>query len=396
MNISTRAQNIPASPIRRLVPFAEQAKQAGKQVYHLNIGQPDIETPPEFMKAIHRYAPSVISYAHSRGIQESIDATLEYYRRVDIPLESNQILITTGGSEALQFAMAAVCDPQDEIIIFEPTYTNYLGFSGMLNVTLVPCTTQAETGYHLPEEQEITRLITPKTKAILICNPNNPTGTVFTKDELAMLATIAKERDLFLISDEVYREFTYDNQTHTSIMQFEDIHDRAILTDSLSKRFSLCGARVGSIASRNPDIMDAVLRMAQTRLSSPSLEQLGSIGVLDLPGTYYQGIISEYQKRRDVVYTHLRNMDGVICKEPKGAFYVFVKLPIDNCNTFCQWMLTDFAVNQKTVMVAPGDGFYATKHAGLDEIRIAYVLKEADLNEAMEILAAGVQAYNSR
>lgn len=392
MNLSKRAQAMPASPIRKLVPYAEEAKKKGKHVYHLNIGQPDIPTPPEFFEGVKKF-PATIDYAHSAGIQACREAMQTYYNSVGIPLELNQIQITTGGSEALLFAMAAVTDPGDEVLVFEPFYTNYNGFATLLDITLVPITTQAETGYHLPDLDSITARINDKTKALILCNPNNPTGTVFTKEEMQTLATLVKEKELFFISDEVYREFIYDGLNHTSVMEFKEIEDRAILTDSVSKRYSLCGARIGVLASRNNLLMDTVLRMGQARLSTATLEQLGCVEVTKLPPSYYQGIIDEYQKRRNSVYKHLQAMDGIVCKEPKGAFYVFAKLPIKDSDHFAQWMLTDFSRDNQTVMVAPGPGFYASKQLGTDEIRIAYVLKEEDLDKAMTCLAAALDEY---
>ena len=395
MKLSDRGNAIPASPIRKLVPFADEAKKRGMNVYHLNIGQPDIETPKEFSQSVCKNIPKVISYTHSQGIEECIDAMAKYYKTVGINVERKNIQITMGGSEAILFAMTAVTNPGDEIIVFEPFYPNYNGFATMLGVNLVPVTTFAEDGYHLPSAKEIEKHVTSKTKAIMICNPNNPTGTVLEKNELQTIIDVSKKHDLFIFSDEVYREFTYDGLTHTSIMSFPEVHDRVILLDSLSKRYSLCGGRVGCLVNYNEEIMKSCLKMAQARLSSPTLEQLGAIDILSMPASYYKSIIDEYQKRRDITFEYLTQIDGVICKKPKGSFYIFVKLPIKDSSHFAQWLLSEFNHNNNTVMVAPGDGFYATPSKGKDEIRIAYVLKTEDMQKGMETLKIALSKYKS-
>jgi len=393
IKLSDRAKAMPASPIRKLVPLADEAKKRGVKVYHLNIGQPDIVTPKEFMQYVIEQAPKVISYTHSEGIHECINAMIDYYKTVNISLERKNVQITMGGSEAITFAMTAVTNPGDEVIVFEPFYTNYNGFATMLGVKLVPITTYAEDGYHFPAKEEIEKHITDKTRAIMICNPNNPTGTVFERNEIETIVEIAQKRDLFVFSDEVYREFIYDGLKHTSIMDFPEIKDRAIMLDSLSKRYSLCGARIGCLVSYNTDIMQAALRMGQARLSSPTLEQIGAIGALKLPASYYKEVIDEYESRRNSSYERLLKIKGVMCKEPKGAFYIFIKMPIKDSSHFATYLLNEFNYEGETVMVAPGDGFYASKGLGYDEIRIAYVLKKEDMVKSIDLLDKGIEKY---
>jgi aspartate aminotransferase len=393
--ISQRAKAMPASPIRKLVPLSDEAKARGIKVYHLNIGQPDIPTPPEFMNAIRNYDQVVLAYGNSKGEASYLKGLAGYYKRVGIDLEPRDIQVTTGGSEAIIFGMVCVAGVDDEIIVFEPFYTNYNGFAMMAEVKLVPVTLRAENGFHLPAREAIERLVTPRTRAILACSPNNPTGTVYTREEMDMLAGICRERNLFLLSDEVYREYIYEGR-HTSVMHLADMSDRAILLDSVSKRYSACGARIGCLASRNPEVMDAVLRMGQARLCSPSIEQAGAAAALQLGDAYYEGMAGEFRRRRDVVYEELMKIPGVVCLKPSGAFYIMAKLPVKDAEDFARWMLTDFNVDGATTMVAPGPGFYATPGKGCDEARIAYVLNVDDLRQAMRILARGIEAYNSR
>ena len=393
--ISKRAALMPASPIRKLVPLSDAAKARGIQVYHLNIGQPDIPTPVEFMNAIRCYDRLVLAYGNSKGDAAYIKGLAEYYKSVGIEVEPKDIQVTTGGSEAIIFAMVCVAGVDDEIIVFEPFYTNYNGFAMMAEVKLVPVTLRAENGFHMPPREEIERLVTPRTRAILVCSPNNPTGTVYTREEMEMLAGIARDRDLFLLSDEVYREYIYEGR-HTSVMHLEGISDRAILLDSISKRYSACGARIGCIVSRNGQVMDAVLRMGQARLCPPSIEQVGATAALKVAADYYDGMAAEFRLRRDAVYEELMKIPGVVCLKPSGAFYIMAKLPIKDVEDFARWMLTDFSLDGATTMVAPGPGFYATPGKGCDEARIAYVLNVDDLRRAMRILAKGIEAYNSK
>jgi aspartate aminotransferase len=392
---SRRALDMPPSPIRKLVPFADEAKRRGIKIYHLNIGQPDIPTPPEFMNAVRNYREEVLAYGHSKGSREFLSALVEYYGRQGIQISQADIQVTTGGSEAIIFAMICVADAGDEIIVFEPFYTNYNGFARMANVKLVPVTLQAETGFYLPSREQIEEKITPRTRAMLVCSPNNPTGTVYTRGEMEMIAQIAKERDLFVLSDEVYREFIYEGE-HTSIMHIEDIADRAVLLDSVSKRFSACGARIGCLVSKNQALVDAALRMGQARLCSPSIEQHGATAALNLPQDYFDRMAAEYKGRRDTVYDALMKIPGAVCLKPKGAFYIMTKLPVADIEDFARWMLTDFNLNGESTMIAPGPGFYATPGKGQDEARIAYVLNVDDLKRAMRALAEGVEIYNRR
>jgi aspartate aminotransferase len=395
--ISNRAQETQFSPIRKLKPLADEALNQGKLIYNLNIGQPDVPTPEAFLEGL-RDVPDVLAYSPSQGIDEAVEAMRGYYEAQDIPLERDQVIITTGGSEAVLFAFMAVADPGDEIIVPEPFYTNYNSYATMAGVELVPIETRAETGYHLPEREVIEGAVTPRTKAMLICNPNNPTGTVYTAEELETLRRIALERDLFLICDEVYREFVYDGLSHRSVLQLEGVEDRAVLVDSISKRFSACGARLGAIASRNRDVMGAALKFAQARLSPPTAEQLGLIRLL-ASGDYRREVermIAEFRRRRDVVHEEIERISGAVCLKPHGAFYAMVKLPVDDAERFCAWLLTDFQLEGETVMLAPAADFYKTQGKGRDEARIAYVLDVEKLRRAMGILSAGLEAYGSR
>ena len=394
--ISHRAQETQFSPIRKLKPLADEALKQGKLIYNLNIGQPDLPTPKAFLEGL-RDVPDVLAYSPSQGIDEAVEALRGYYEAQGIPLERDQVIITTGGSEAVLFAFMAVADPGDGIMVPEPFYTNYNSYATMAGVRLAPIETRAETGYHLPEREVIEGAVTPRTKAILICNPNNPTGTVYTAEELETLRRIALERDLFLICDEVYREFVYDGLSHLSVLQLEGLEDRAVLVDSISKRFSACGARLGAIASRNPDVMGAALKFAQARLSPPTAEQLGLIRLL-ASGDYRREVermIAEFRRRRDVVHEEIERIPGAVCLKPRGAFYAMVKLPVDDAERFCAWLLTDFQLEGETVMLAPAADFYKTQGKGRDEARIAYVLDVEKLRWALKILSAGLEAYGS-
>ena len=384
---------MPESPIRKLVPFAEEAKKRGTHVYHLNIGQPDIETPKVFMDAINNYDSSIIKYSFSQGEPTLISAIQEYFKRDGIIFDEDDILITNGGSEALTFTTIAICDPGDEILVPEPFYTNYNGFTGSVNVNIKPITTKAEDGFHLPSKSEIVKLITPKTKAILFSNPGNPTGTIMRKDELELLAEIAKEFNLYIISDEVYRGFAFDGLAGISMGSIEGVEDRVIIIESVSKRYSACGARIGSISSKNKPLMKNILKLCQARLCVATLEQIGSAALYSLSDEYTDSVRIEYEKRRDIVYKSLMEIPGVVCEKPTGAFYVVVKLPVDNAEDFVIWMLEEFDYNGETIMMAPAEGFYATKGLGIDEVRIAYVLNTTDMERAMLILKKGLEEY---
>jgi aspartate aminotransferase len=391
--ISKRAKDMPPSPIRKLVPLADAAKKRGIKIYHLNIGQPDIPTPMEFMNAVRNYNEEVLAYGNSKGSQKFLSGLVQYYKRRKILVEEKDIQVTTGGSEALIFAMLCVAGVGDEIIVFEPFYTNYNSFAKMADVKLAPLTLQAENGFHLPSKEKIEEKINSKTRAILICSPNNPTGTVYTREEMEMIAQICKKHNLFVLSDEVYREFVYEGK-HTSILNIEGISDHAILLDSISKRYSACGARIGCLVSKNEEVMSAALRLGQARLCSPSIEQFGATAALTIQDDYFEKMAEEYKRRRDTVYDELMKIPGVVCLKPSGAFYIMAKLPVKDIEDFARWMLTDFNLDGETTMIAPGPGFYATPGKGQDEARIAYVLNVDDLKKAMRILAKGIEAYN--
>lgn len=395
IEISRRGNLLPASPIRKLIPYAEQAKKKGVHVYHLNIGQPDIETPPEFWQAIRGYSNKVLAYGNSQGLSDYLEKLSSYYKRCGLDIKADEIIVTTGGSEAIIFALTIICDPGDEVIVFEPFYTNYNGFAVQAGINLVPLTTKAEDGFHLPPSDKIEKAITDKTRGILYCNPNNPTGTLYTADEINRLKELAIKHNLYLLADEVYREYIYEGE-YVSVMSLEGIGDRAIMLDSISKRYSACGARIGNLTTKNRNIYKAALHLGQARLCSPTLEQVGAAAAYDLGEEYFNKMIDEYRRRRDTVYEGLMKIEGTVCLKPNGAFYIMAKLPIDNAEDFSVFMLTDFSYDGKTVMMAPGPGFYASKGKGTSECRIAYVLNIDDLKDAMDILKRGVEAYNSR
>ena len=396
MRFSNRIMAMQSSPIRRLIPYADEAKAKGKKVYHLNIGQPDIKTPPSFLQAIKDFAQEVIAYSTSQGSNELRDAMRRYYEGYDIHFEREHILVTNGGSEAIMFAVMATCDPGEEILIPEPFYANYNAFSKCVNVNIVPITTKAEEGFHLPPSENIEAVITPKTRCILISNPGNPTGTIYTADEMRMLADLAKKHDLYIIADEVYREFVYDGLKYTSFGNLSDVEDRVIIIDSVSKRYSACGARIGCVASKNEELMKQILKLCQGRLCVPTLEQVGATALYNTPVSYLEEVNKEYQSRRDTLYKALQSMPGVVCEQPKGAFYVVVKMPVDDAEKFVIWMLQNFDINGETMMAAPAEGFYATPGLGKNEARLAYVLKNEDLVKAMDILKAALEAYPGR
>jgi len=393
LDISKRAKEAQFSPIRKFVPFLEEVKKKGIKVFELHIGQPDLETPKEILKEIKNFKGKILSYTNSIGIEKVRLAWQKYYRDFGINFDVSEIIVTTGGSEAILFAFATICNPGEEIIVFEPFYANYNGYASIAGVKLVPIRTLAKDGFHLPEKKEIEKKINKKTRGILICNPNNPTGAIYKKSELKTIAEIAKKHNLFILSDEVYREFVYDGQNHYSMMDFPEIRNQVILLDSISKRFSACGARIGCLASKNKKVIEGATKFAQARLSLPQVEQLAVIPLLKNSKKYTQKIAREYKRRRDIVFEALQKIPGVFCLKPKGAFYIMVKLPIGDSDKFAKWFLTDFSFQKKTVMVAPASGFYATKNLGKDEVRIAFVLSVPKLKEAMEIFKKGLEKY---
>ncbi len=386
---------MPESPIRKLVPYAEIAKKKGNKVYHLNIGQPDIKTPESALQAVKNTDIKVLEYSHSAGFESYRTKLSQYYKNQGLPIDTQDIIITTGGSEALLFAMGSTMDVDDEIIIPEPFYANYNGFSTASGVKVVPVISGIETGFALPPIEAFEKLITPKTKAILICNPGNPTGYLYSQEEILKLAEIVKKHDLFLIADEVYREFIYDGDKHFSVMNVPGIEEHAIMIDSVSKRYSMCGARIGCIVSKNKEVMATAMKFAQARLSPPTYAQIASEAALETPQSYFDDVISEYKDRRDTLITELNKIEGLKVATPKGAFYCIAKLPIDNADKFAQWLLESYDLNGETVMVAPAAGFYSTPNVGLDEVRIAYVLKKDDLIKSVQILKEAIAVYNN-
>lgn len=393
--VSNKGQLMPESPIRKLVPYAEGAKKKGHKVYHLNIGQPDIKTPDVALEAIKNNSIKILEYSHSAGFESYRNKLADYYQNHGVSVNAADIIITTGGSEALLFAMGSTMDDGDEIIIPEPFYANYNGFSTASGVKVVPVISTIDEGFALPPIADFEKLITPKTKAILICNPGNPTGYLYTQEEIQQLAELVKKHDLFLIADEVYREFTYDGDKHYSVMNVPGIEQNAIMIDSVSKRYSMCGARIGCIVSKNKEVMATAMKFAQARLSPPTFAQIASEAALETPQSYFDEVISEYKERRDTLITELNKIEGVKVATPKGAFYCIAKLPVKNADDFAQWLLEKFDLNGETIMVAPAAGFYSSPNVGLDEIRIAYVLKKEDLVRSVEILAAALKQYNS-
>lgn len=391
--ISHKAHEMPASPIRKLVPYAEAAKKKGVKIYHLNIGQPDIVTPDSFLNAIKNADIKVLEYSHSAGNESYRKKLCNYYKGYNINIDYTDIIITNGGSEGISIAMMTCFNPGDEIIIPEPFYANYNGFSVAANVTVKPIKSTIETGFALPPISEFEKLITPKTKGIMICNPGNPTGYLYTKAELEALRDLVKKYDLFLLSDEVYREFCYDGKEYVSVMHLSGIENNVILLDSISKRYSACGARIGAMITKNKEVMAAALKFAQARLSPPSYGQIGAEAALDTPASYFEEVKKEYIARRDFVIEELNKIPGVFCPKPSGAFYCIARLPIDNADKFCQWLLEDFSHNQQTVMLAPATGFYSTPGAGFNEVRLAYVLNLNDLANAMVCLKEALAKY---
>ena len=393
-SISTKGNLMPESPIRKLVPYAEKAKQKGIKVFHLNIGQPDIETPKNAINAVKNADIKILAYSKSEGDLVLREKISEYYKTFNVLVSSSEIIVTSGASEALLFSIGSIMDPNDEIIIPEPFYANYNGFSVANGVKIVPIFSSIDDNFSLPNIEEFENLITEKTKAILICNPNNPTGYVYSKKELKRLIKIVKKHNLFLIVDEVYREFTYEGTSHTSIMEFDEISENAIVIDSVSKRYSMCGARIGCIISKNKEFLNTAMKFAQARLSPPSLAQIASTAALDTGKDYFEKIIEEYNKRRVVLIKGLKDIPGVKVSEPKGAFYCVAELPVDDSEDFAKWLLESYNLNKKTIMIAPAGGFYSTPNTGNNQVRIAYVLNENDLKDSIEILKKGLIEYS--
>ena len=391
--ISKKGAAMPESPIRKLVPFSEAAKSRGVKVHHLNIGQPDIKTPEVAMEAIHNFDEKVVAYSHSAGILSYRESLVRYYKSVNIDVTTEEMIVGTGASEAILFALQSTMDDGDEIIIPEPFYANYNGFATNAGVKVVPISSAIESGFALPPMEEFEKAITPKTKAILLCNPNNPTGYLYSKEELEVVRDMVIKHDLFLISDEVYREFTYDGYEHFSVMNLDGIDQNVILIDSVSKRYSACGFRIGVMISKNKEVMSTAMKFAQARLSPPTFGQIAAEAAINTPKEYFTEALAEYKSRRDVVVERINKMEGAFCPNPKGAFYVVAKLPIDNADKFCQWLLEDFNYKNETVMLAPATGFYATKGLGMNEVRISYVLNVDDLNASMDVLQEAIKVY---
>ena len=395
LSVSNRGKTMPASPIRKLVPFAEAAKKKGIKIYHLNIGQPDIETPPEILNAVRNSDFKILEYSHSAGNGGYRKKLVEYYRSVNINVDHNEIIITTGGSEAILFGFMSCLDAGDEVIIPEPFYANYNGFAVTAGVTVKPITSSIETGFALPPIEEFEKLITPKTKAIIICNPNNPTGYLYSREELEVLKQIIVKHDLYLFSDEAYREFCYGGE-HFSAMQLEGAENNVILMDTISKRYSACGARIGALVTHNKEVLNTAMKFAQARLSPPEFGQILGEAAVDLPADYFKKPKAEYQLRRDTIVKRLNNIPGVFCPNPGGAFYAMASLPIDDADVFCQWLLESFDYNGATLMLAPATGFYGTEGLGKNQVRLAYVLNVDAINNAMDCLEKALEIYPGR
>ncbi len=394
MRLSNRILKMEASPIRKLVPYADKAKEKGIKVYHLNIGQPDIETPKVFIEEIRKYDEAVLKYANSYGDINLRKSMSKYYKNNNIDLEANDIIITNGGSEGIQLSILSITDEGDNILVPEPFYTNYNGFSMPYSIEIKPITTSPDNGFKLPSREEIEALIDNRTRAILLSNPGNPTGAIYSKEQIEMLADIAVENDIFIISDEVYREFVYDDFEYISFGSIEEIADRVIIIDSISKRFSACGARIGSIGTKNSELIENAIKIAQSRLCAPTLEMIGANALYQLDSSYFTPIKNEYKKRRDFLVQELRKIEGIKFKVPKGAFYVMVELPIEDSEDFAKWLLKDFSYDNKTVMLAPAAGFYATEGLGKNEVRLAYVLNTDDIKIAVDLLKIALDEYS--
>jgi len=395
--ISSKGRNMPESPIRKLAPFADAAKQKGTKVYHLNIGQPDIKTPEVAIEAVKNIDLTIIEYSPSAGYESYRKKLAKFYQRQNVNVNPEDIIVTTGGSEALLFALATITDPGDEIIIPEPFYANYHAFASSTSATVVPVISTLETGFALPSIDTVEKLITSKTKAILICNPGNPTGYLYSEAEIKQLAGLIKKHDLYLIADEVYREFLYDSDdVHFSVMNLDDVQQNVIMVDSVSKRYSMCGARIGCLVTKNKDVLSTVMKFAQARLSPPTIDQIACEAAIDTPQSYFDEVITEYKSRRDTLITELNKIEGVIVTKPKGAFYCIAQLPIDNADDFAQWLLESYDLNGETVMIAPAAGFYSTPGMGLNQVRIAYVLNQKDLIKAVNVLKEALLVYNTK
>lgn len=396
LGISKKGQMMPPSPIRKLVPYADAAKKRGIKVYHLNIGQPDIETPRIALEALKNINLKVIEYSHSAGILSFREKLCKYYEENNIHVTPDDIIVTTGGSEAILFTFGSIMDNDDEVIIPEPYYANYNGFAINAGVKVVPVMSHIEENYALPPIEEFEKYITPKTKAILICNPNNPTGYLYSREEIEKLGELVKKHNLFLIADEVYREFVYDGTEHFSVMHLKGIEQNTILVDSVSKRYSACGFRIGMVISKNKDVMTTAMKFAQARLSPPTFGQIAAEAAIDVDKSYFEAIKKEYVARRNVVIEGIKSIPGAYCPTPKGAFYVMAKLPIDDSDKFCQWLLEKFNENNETVMLAPATGFYSVPERGLQEVRISYVLNVDDMKRSMELLKKAIEVYPGR
>ena len=394
--ISKKGMAMPASPIRKLVPYAEEAKRKGRKVYHLNIGQPDIKTPEVALNAIKNLKETVIEYSHSAGIESYRRKLAASYQKLNIPVDHTEIMVTTGGSEAISFALMSTVNPDEEVICPEPFYANYNGFSTAAGVKVVPITSRIENGFALPPIEDFEKVITPKTRGIIICNPNNPTGYLYSESEIRQLGEIVKKHDLYLYSDEVYREFCYDGKSHFSAMYMKGLEEHVIMMDSVSKRYSMCGARVGALVTKNRAVLDTALKFAQARLSPPSFGQIAGEAALDTPASYFKEVYDEYIERRNYMVGALNKIPGVTCPTPGGAFYTVVQLPVDDADKFAQWILSEFEYENQTVMMAPASGFYSSPGLGKNEVRIAYVLKKSDLEKAMEVLEEALKAYPGR
>lgn len=392
--IAHRGAQMPPSPIRKLVPYAEAAKKKGIKVYHLNIGQPDIATPPSILDAVRNADMKVLEYSHSAGFESYRKKLTNYYKKHDVHVTHDQIIVTTGGSEAILFSIMSCMDPGDELIIPEPFYANYNGFAISAGIRIVPIPSVIDNGFALPSIEAFEKAVTPKTKAILICNPNNPTGYLYSREELEVLKSICLKHDLYLFSDEAYREFCYDGRTHVSVLAIDGLEEHAIILDTISKRYSACGGRLGALVSKNKQVLDAVMKFAQARLSPPTFAQILGEAAIDLPDNYFDEVHAEYLSRRNVLVERLQKMEGVRCPVPGGAFYAIAELPVDNTEDFCQWLLESFSHEGATVMMAPASGFYATPGKGKKEVRLAYVLNKEDIHKAMDCLEAALRVYN--
>ncbi|SFN32799.1 pyridoxal phosphate-dependent aminotransferase [Proteiniclasticum ruminis] len=396
MNLSNRINEMKFSPIRKLSPYAQAARKKGLKVLGLNIGQPDIETPPQFMETIKKYDEKVLKYSESRGEAVLLESFIRYYKDYGIEFTEENLIITNGGSEALQFALFSLLNPDEEVLIPEPFYTNYSSFTDIVGCKVRAITTYGDDGFHLPKMETMESLITEKTRAILISSPSNPTGTIYTKEEIRMLADLCLKYDLYLISDEVYREFVYDGLEVHSPMDIPEIEDRVVLIDSISKRYSACGARIGLVASRNKAIIQAMMKLAQSRLCAPTLEQVAAAALYETPKSYFEAVKKEYQERRDILFEGISKIPQVKVKKPTGAFYMMIELPIDNAEDFCMWILEKFSYKNTTIMMAPAEGFYLTKGLGVKEVRLSYCINQEDLSLAVEILKLAIEEYNKK